>query len=217
MSAGSGASARHWVVGTVVIAGHLGAWFLLTHCRSIRGSESADLALQVILIPQLERPEPPGAVNARPSPRHSRRPVSRVPPEAESPRTSDERANAITDWDAAARGAAADVLGRERRKLRERPFEHAFPEHPPPEEPGVFGSYKENHRAGRIDDGQRFWVSDNCYFDAPRGPPPPPMVGEVQKPPVPTCKPPPTGGGGRMFDALTPDYLKKLPAPGGSQ
>jgi hypothetical protein len=54
----------------------------------------------------------------------------------------------------------------------------------------------------------RYWVTENCYFDIPRGFPPPPIPGEFHLL-TPQCKPPPTGGGDNMFDVATPDYLRK--------
>jgi hypothetical protein len=85
------------------------------------------------------------------------------------------------------------------------------PEKPAP--PGIFGSEAANRRAGTVeqfDDGaERYWVSDNCYFDADRRPPPIAFAGQVRLM-TRSCKPPPTGGGDRMFEQLTPDYLKGL-------
>ncbi len=216
MLAQDGASARPWVVSAVVIAGHLGAWLLLTQHRWVREMSSSESPLQVILIRQLARAKPVETTqSANATQRRSgeaRAPPSRAPLQVAPPSTSNEPTNAITDWHAAAQGAAAGLLEREREKAAQHPFEHVFPAPAPAQLPGMFGSQQENHRAGRVEDGQRYWVSDNCYYEAARGPPPPPLVGEVQPPTLPTCKPPPTGGGERMFDRLTPDYLKK---PGG--
>jgi hypothetical protein len=72
-----------------------------------------------------------------------------------------------------------------------------------PDKPGVFGSEQQNHRAGQVEDGQRFWVTDGCYFDIPRGSPPPRMAGEFHLL-TPTCQPPATGGGDKMFQHLKP-------------
>lgn len=211
-----GASARQWAVSAVVIAGHLGAWLLLTQHRWARETSASGSPLQVILIRQWAPVKPPAAdvptpndTTRRPSARPllpgSRAPIEVAPPE---PEVSEEPTNAITDWNAAAHDAAEGLLRREREKAAQHPFDHVFPAPAPPQAPGMFGSLRENHRAGRVEDGQRYWVSDNCYFDAPRGPPPPPLVGEVQPPPVPHCKPPPTGGGERMFDEFKPGYLQ---------
>jgi hypothetical protein len=214
MSAGNWPSVRHWTTCTVVVAGHLGVLFLLIQDRSIRGDELPERSLEVVLIPRPEDSQPtaaPARKAIRVRPEHSTHaaaapsaPLASAPPADVQP-----PANAITDWAAAAQAGADDFLRQERDKAGRRSFEHEFPVPAPAPKPGVFGSDEENHRAGRVEDGTRFWVSDNCYFDVPRGPPPPPLVGQHQMPLLPTCKPPPTGGGERMFE----DLLKKPPAP----
>src|SRR6185312_3755911 len=110
----------------------------------------------------------------------------------------------------AAQAAATDILERERQKSTKRPLSHPTPAPDAPQAPGVFGSAQDNHRAGQVEDGQRFWVTDDCYFEIPRGAPPPRMAGEFHLL-TRTCKPPQTGGGDRMFEALKPDSLKQLP------
>jgi hypothetical protein len=106
----------------------------------------------------------------------------------------------VTDWSATAHDAAAAILERSQRKP-------VF-SHPPPDvKPGVFGSLEQNHRAGTVEDGTRYWTTDNCYFDFPRGFPPRLMAGEVRLK-TPVCKPPPTGGGSHMFDDLKPQSLR---------
>jgi hypothetical protein len=117
----------------------------------------------------------------------------------------------ITDWNAEASAAAADVLERARRKAGENHFDHVPNATNAAGNSGVFGSEEQNHRAGMVEGGSRFWVTDNCYYDFPRGlPPPPRMTGEFHLM-TPTCKPPPTGGGGKMFDDLKPEALRTPP------
>jgi hypothetical protein len=220
MSAGGGASARQWTVFAVVVAGHLGALFLavVSHHRPIR-ENTAEWSMQVVFISQSEDSEPSAKKPTRKTMRalhgratHAAPSVPSAPLEGTPPRISDQGVNAITDWDAVAHDAADAVLRREREKAEHHSFEHAFPTPPAPHKPGIFGSQKENQRAGRVEeDGTRFWVTDNCYFDVPRGTPPSRMAGEFHLL-TRTCKPPPTGGGDRMFEDLTPDYLRRLPA-----
>ena len=127
------------------------------------------------------------------------------------PRVRDhaEAAVGITDWESEARSAAADTMGRLTEAGLERLLSHRVLTPGTPGAQGVFGSEEENRRSGMVRDGEFFWVTDDCYFDLPRGAQTPPAGRE---PRLPTCKPPPTGGGARMFDTLTPDYLKGLPA-----
>lgn len=111
-----------------------------------------------------------------------------------------------TDWRSEASAAAAEALERARRLGRAPNASDAT------SKPGVFGSQQQNHRAGQVEGGSRFWVTDNCYYDFPRGlPPPPRLAGEFHLM-TPTCKPPPTGGGDKMFDDLKPQYLRAPPA-----
>lgn len=115
------------------------------------------------------------------------------------------------DWSSEASAAAADVLERARRRAGANHFDHVPKSAVEPGNPGVFGSEAQNHRAGKVEDGSRFWVTDNCYYDFPRGlPPPPRMAGEIHLM-TPTCKPPPTGGGNHVFEDLKPEYLRALP------
>jgi hypothetical protein len=58
----------------------------------------------------------------------------------------------------------------------------------------------------------RFYVTDNCYYEYDRAPRPPPTALDNRLK-TPACKPPPKGGGDAMFKDLTPDYLKTLPEP----
>jgi hypothetical protein len=141
------------------------------------------------------------------------------PPEAPTPipQTVDAHIDAaIIDWESEARAVADDALERERQRSAKRSFAHTSLDPKPTESPGVFGSEQENHRAGLVEDGERFWVTDNCYFDIPRRPPPPRLAGEFHLL-TRTCKPDPTGGGTSMFDDMKPDYLKEPPTPSPSQ
>ncbi|MBS0419845.1 MAG: hypothetical protein JSR66_19190 [Proteobacteria bacterium] len=107
-----------------------------------------------------------------------------------------------TDWRAEASAAAADILERARR------LGHAPNASDAAGKPGAFGSQEQNHRAGRVEGGSRFWVTDNCYYDFPGGlPPPPRLAGEFHLM-TPTCKPPPTGGGDQMFEDQKPQSLR---------
>jgi hypothetical protein len=135
-----------------------------------------------------------------------------VPPPENIP--AEKPSTAITDWAEAARSTARDFAARERAKSELRSFDHKFKEPEEEEKPGIFGSEKRNHRAGLVEQGEgnseRHWISDNCYMDFTRDPPPPPNQPGARTNPV-KCKPPPTGGGDHMFDALKPEYLKRLP------
>jgi hypothetical protein len=116
--------------------------------------------------------------------------------------------NRIPDWEAERSSAVNDVLQKQGSTPPKR-FEHVFPERFEKTVPGLFGT-DENHRAGTVEDGQRYWASDNCFFDFDRSLPQRRLGGEFHLKTV-TCKPPPTGGGEKMLDALTPNYLKQQP------
>ena len=126
--------------------------------------------------------------------------------DAESPNSDS------TDWRSEAHAAATDIFEREQQKSRRRSFTHTPAGPAPPGDSGVFGLEEQNYRAGRVEGGTRFWVTDNCYLDFPRGSPPPRMAGEFHLL-TPTCKPPPSGGGDKLFENLKPDSLKVLPKP----
>jgi len=216
MSAGSWTSARHWTVCTVVLAGHLGALLLMTHYRPIQKRNPVGSPMEVVLIPQMEDSSAGASVGTELRPPRGRSthvlPPAPRPPSVGVPTPTDDRPNAITDWDAAARRASDDVLREERERAERRSFNHAYPTPVLPQQPGIFGSEAANHRAGLVEGGgTQFWVTDNCYFDIPRGVPPPPMPGNLRMPTLPICKPPPTGGGENMFQNMTPDYLMKSP------
>jgi hypothetical protein len=122
-------------------------------------------------------------------------------PEAPHPQFENEpTVSSPIDWSSAAHAAATDLSEREQQKSGRRSFTHTPAA---PDSPGVFGSEKANHRAGAAEGGTQFWVTDNCYFDIPRGSPSPRFAGEFHLL-TPTCKPPPTGGGTRMFEHLKP-------------
>jgi len=125
-------------------------------------------------------------------------------------RFEEEPGSSITDWSAEAHAAAADTLEQERQKSRRRSFTDTPTAPLAPDSPSIFGSQQQNRRAGQVEGGTRFWVTDNCYYDVPRGTPPPRMAGEFHLL-TPTCKPAPTGGGERMFEHLKPESLKSLP------
>jgi len=112
------------------------------------------------------------------------------------------------DWDAERSSAAAAVLQKSAAPSP-RAFEHSFPAPKDKAQPGVFGT-NENHRAGKVEDGEVYWVSDNCYLEFDRSLPPQHVAGEFHLKTA-TCKPPPTGGGPRMFESLAPTYIQPKP------
>jgi hypothetical protein len=106
------------------------------------------------------------------------------------------------DWSSEARTAAADLVARTGAKATGNGTDQMAGN------AGVFGSGAKNHRAGMVEGGTRYWVTDNCYYDFPRGlPPPARLAGEFHLL-TRTCKHPPTGGGANMFDALKPESLR---------
>ena len=159
---------------------------------------------------ELSEPEP-SSDRAEAKPRTM--PARSLP--AQSEKTAPPNApnsTAITDWYGEAETSAENALAREQAEASHRSFIHEFA---PPEKtaaPGIFGSEAANHRSGtveRFDDGaERYWVSDNCYFDIDRRPAPLNLAEQV-RPMTTSCKPPPTGGGDKMFEQLTPSYLKQ--------
>jgi hypothetical protein len=138
--------------------------------------------------------------------------LSSVPP-ATLPQdisTDATSSNAITDWNSTAQSVAEDTVERERDQASKRAFEHKFPS-TQAEKPSIFDPLPVR-RAGTWDGPDRFYVTDNCYYEYDRAPRPPPTALDNQLK-TPTCKPPPKGGGDEMFKDLTPDYLKGLPQP----
>lgn len=119
--------------------------------------------------------------------------------------------NAITDWDAEAHSVAAEELEKERNNRAKRAFEHKIPSAPEPGPASIFDPLPVR-RAGTWDGPNRFYVTDNCYYEWDRAPRPPPTLLDHRLQ-TPVCKPPPKGGGDGMFKDLTPDYLKSLPEP----
>ncbi len=221
MSGRGGPSAQRWMVCALAALGHLGVLLVLSHGLHFRESTSADWSMEVVSI---EMPKPP-EVSAKPpdpkrkypalahQPRSERPALSLPPPSSSAPQADDQPRNASIDWDAQAHDATDATLKRAQEAAGRRSFVHEFAAPATPEKPGIFGSEQENHRAGRVEGGGTvFWVTDNCYFEIPRGPPPMRMAGEFHLL-TPTCKPPPTGGGEQLFKDLTPESLRKLPAP----
>jgi len=117
--------------------------------------------------------------------------------------------NAITDWYDQARRVAEDILEQDRNKAAKRAFGHKMPS---AEERGKISIFDPApvRRAGTWDGPDRFYVTDNCYYQFDRlAPLPPTLLDHRLKTPV--CKPPPKGGGDAMFKDLTPEYLKTPP------
>jgi hypothetical protein len=119
--------------------------------------------------------------------------------------------NAITDWYGEAHSVAEGVLERDRAKSAKRAFEHKMPPAQAHENDSIFDPLPVP-RAGTWDGPDRYYVTDNCYYEWDRSPrPPPTLLDNRLKTPI--CKTPPRGGGDAMFKDLTPDYLKALPEP----
>jgi len=206
----------------VVMATHVLAVFLIDQTLRVR-KRSARPEPTPLTILFLSRPQPkeetPRVENQQ---TRVARPV--VPPArgetqpSESPSSSSVpiESRAITDWAEEAHSVANDLAERERARAALRSFQHEFAERPKPEPPGVFGSEKQNHRAGLVELGEgnseRHWVTDNCYFEFDRSAPRAPNLPGARVNPL-KCKPPPTGGGEHMFDQLKPGYLKNPPEP----
>ena len=124
----------------------------------------------------------------------------------------DGPSSAITDFAGSAHAAAEDIVRRSAppafRSLNRQI--QAAPEIK--RERSVFGLPEHAATATEhFDDGERYYVSGNCFYDFARAPPPALdlMAGPRLK--VPTCKPPPSGND-EMFKDLTPEALKRLPA-----
>lgn len=117
--------------------------------------------------------------------------------------------NTITDWDAQAHNVAEDVLEKDRNKGAKHAFEHKMPSAQAREPTSIFEPLPVR-RAGTWDGPNRFYVTDNCYYEWDRAPRPPPTLLDNRLR-TPVCKPPPKAGGDAMFKDLTPDYLKTLP------
>jgi len=142
-----------------------------------------------------------------------RRQTSTVPLTNPPPLTAPDPAssNASTDWYAEAHSVAEDALANEQSKGAKRGFEHKMPSATDRETPSIFDP-PPVHSAGTWDGPDRFYVTDNCYYEWDRAAQPPPtLLDNRLKTPV--CKRPPKGGGDAMFKDLTPDYLKARPEP----
>jgi hypothetical protein len=139
-----------------------------------------------------------------------RRPNTVAPSNLSKPTDPDVMSsNAITDWYAQAHSVAEDALEKDRNKGAKRAFEHKIPSAQEREKTSIFDPAPAR-RAGTWDGPDRFYVTDNCYYEYDRLPrPPPTLLDNRLKTPV--CKRPPKGGGDAMFKDLTPAYLKTLP------
>lgn len=200
---------RRLIVCALIIGVHaLLAYVLLQESatRTSRTPAPHYLAVEPISAPSMEKAQPAHHESLphdalRPAPMREVTPLQIAPIEVEP----EPIAPGTTDWRSEASAAAAEVLERARRSG------HAPDASGAASKPGVFGSQEQNHRAGRVEGGSRFWVTDNCYYDFPRGlPPPPRLAGEFHLM-TPTCKPPPTGGGDKMFEDLKPESLRTPP------
>jgi hypothetical protein len=146
-------------------------------------------------------------------PRTQLRRPSTVPP-TNSPKPTDADAtssNAITDWYAQAHSVAEDALDNDRNKGAKRAFAHKMPSAQEREPTSIFDPLPVR-RAGTWDGPNRFYITDNCYYEYDRAPRPPPTLLDNRLM-TPVCKRPAKGGGDTMFKDLTPDYLKTLPEP----
>ena len=202
---------RRLIVCALIIGVHaLLAYVLLRESatRMLRTPASHYLAVEAISAASMEKVQPPHDDRQlhdalRPAPIRYATPLQIAPIEVES----EPITPSATDWRSEASAAAAAVLERARR------LGHVATAPDTASKPGAFGSQEQNHRAGRVEGGSRFWVTDNCYYDFPRGlPPRPRMAGEFHLM-TPTCKPSPTGGGGSMFEDLKPQSLRTPLAP----
>jgi hypothetical protein len=198
----------------------------LSHCALIfvigRSSTSQKSATQILHEPlfvffldnikantEADGIKEPTPAKARPElKRPSAVPLANVPKEATPDVTS---SNAITDWYAQARSIAKDALENERNKGPKRAFEHKMPSAQEREKASIFDPGPVR-RAGTWDGPDRFYVTDNCYYEYDRAPRPPPTALDTRLK-TPVCKPPPKGGGDAMFKDLMPDYLKTFPEP----
>ena len=143
---------------------------------------------------------------------HLRRPSTGPPTNSPTPTDADATSsNAITDWYAQAHSVAEDTLDNDRSKGAKRTFAHKMPSAQEREPTSIFDPLPVR-RAGTWDGPNRFYITDNCYYEFDRGPRPPPTLLDNRLQ-TPVCKPPPKGGGDKMFKDLTPDYLKTLPEP----
>jgi len=128
-------------------------------------------------------------------------------PAAPDPTSSD----AITDWYGQAHTVAEDALENDRNKNANRAFEHKMPGAQVPEPTSIWAP-PPVRRAGTWEGSNRFYITDNCYYEWDPAPRPPPTLLDNRLM-TPVCKPPSKGGGDAMFKDLTPGYRKTLPDP----
>jgi hypothetical protein len=113
------------------------------------------------------------------------------------------------DWNAEMAAAANRARTQERTRSGQRPLDHVTPAVPPASAPSIFAP-PPAHRAGTWDGPDRYYATDDCYYDFDRGPRVPANDLEHRLKTA-TCKAPPAGGGDEMFKGLTPEYLKAHP------
>ena len=106
---------------------------------------------------------------------------------------------------------AEEALENDRNKDAKRAFEHTMPGAQVAEPTSIWAP-PPVRRAGTWDGPNRFYITDNCYYEWDKAPRPPPTLLDNRLM-TPVCKRPPKGGGDAMFKDLTPDYLKTLPEP----
>ena len=199
----------------LVLLGHCA--LILMICRADTRRKSASRILhEPLTVFVLNRPYREADAAKEPSPTRPQI-VPQHPnahPSDDLPRPTESDAtpsNAITDWYGEAHSVAEAALEKDRINQARRAFEHKMPPAQAPETPSIFDPLPVP-RAGTWDGPDRYYVTDNCYYEWDRAPrPPPTLLDNRLKTPV--CKPPPKGGGDAMFKALTPDYLKSLPEP----
>jgi hypothetical protein len=199
----------------LVLLSHCGLIFVLSR-SSTRPEFAAPIPHEPLIVFLLESLEARTGATAAKEPtaaktrtelrRPSTAPPTNLPPQSEQDNSS---SNAITDWYAEAHGAAENAVEKERNKATRRTFEHKMPTVEEREQPSIFDPAPVR-RAGTWDGPDRFYVTDNCYYEYDRAPRPPPTALDNRLK-TPVCKPPPKGGGDAMFKDLVPDYLKTLP------
>jgi hypothetical protein len=198
-----------------VVAAHLIGILLLEHmlnARKVKSRPAHAPALLFFLDPRQETIQPERDRSTATSSAQRKQPAEMIAPAAPPNSSIQEPLGEAPDWYEEAEAAAGATVERERERAALRSFQHRFSPPPPPEKPGIFGSHR-NRRAGMVEGGDRFWVTDNCYFEYDRKPRDVPQAGDIRLKTA-TCKPPPTGGGSRMFDHLKPGHLRDRSAAG---
>jgi hypothetical protein len=199
----------------LVILGHCALILLISRSNSSQKS-ATHLAHAPLLVFFLDNTKARTGADAAKEPSKPQTALKRQnaePPNTPSGQTEPDAApsNAITDWYGEAHSVAEGLLERDRAKTARRAFEHKMPAAQEGEKDSIFDPLPVP-RAGSWDGPDRFYVTDNCYYEYDRAPrPPPTLLDNRLKTPV--CKSPPRGGGDAMFKDLTPDYLKTLPEP----